>query len=740
MDAEPAHRDPCVDLREAVDLIQRTIIHVANEAEITGRDLNALYRRFGLGLNGNILSSAEVSEVLEHRLKRYLSLVDRNLMTDLFTRIRRYLLYTHLKTGSDIKDVWNVIARGREELRQLDNRNGPHNYSELSIATLIKMSIILAWMRLCGSVHDDFTSSRQVAREEWEYARTILYIENIVPSCRVLYGELEDKELIMATLFDRIEHRIRIYGPSIFLVEILYEYRKTFVSRRQVFGPAQLSVRKFLLMLSIKLATADVARPDRANRPSSELKSVIHKMSNALLNLVSVRDDSPFRFMFVGDPIEYFQRVVIQDTLYKDFQYVPQAMLILLENILRPHERKVLEEMNLTLVELVTISRAIIEEALRQLGSPEGPTMRIAAEDIIETLQGGGTPSEKVHTYINKMRSNRPLNEHFNNPMDMLHVNSDSEWLIPETPGGDTYFVPLPSIQCFGLYDKVLGQLGNNGGFLDVGLDFEAFVRSYIGQQVSTTVYTGKFVYQGQVFETDGALVIGNHVILLECKTKPIRRDSRSGLIAQLLIDFANSYIYSQLQAYRCEAAFREGNLLALYPADSRDSDVLGGRCTPSVVLSLPENPLFTRITCTPTSYGSFNEPILCSNILEAVAMYDFRTTVPNLERSFDDLADTKSKLLRVWEDLKQYYTTSEDQSHFIKDITFYSHFMPFALLYILLDRNVSQRQPLERLRSYSHSQAQSYDVLSIMDMINDNPDQIFGRILRKQTNGPIIL
>lgn len=58
--------------------------------------------------------------------------------------------------------------------------------------------------------------------------------------------------------------------------------------------------------------------------------------------------------------------------------------------------------------------------------------------------------------------------------------------------------------------------------------------------------------------------------------------------------------------------------------------------------------------------------------------------------------------------------------------------------MFVLMERNASKRQPFERLLSYSHSQSEKYDVLSILDIINGNSDQIFGRILRKQTNGPI--
>lgn len=710
-------QDKTFDLMRAKILMQRAIDFSKRKLTPYRHDLIAGYKRFGLQSDGNSWSSVKISNVLNQRLHRYIKNFDGEEFNRFLVRMRKYLLYCHLKEGEDVAGIWNVLALCRAEFRSLKEhrRQFSRAFTQMD---LIKITMLATWIMQYASHTDYFALSPHVDKEEWIYARTVVYIERIIPESIVDYGDLQNVEEIVKAPFERIEKRIHIFGPAMFVNEILKEYRRTFNRKYQMFSASDVSVRKFLLLLGIKAATS-LDTCQRKPRPSENLKQIIFRMSCALLNLYAVRTDNPFRFLFFDDPVKHFQEIVLHDTIYKDFQYPPDGMLVLLDFVLSANEERLIRNVGLTVSEFITITKAIIDEAYQQLDSSVEPSYRISPEKIMQRLQRKSISFEKVESYFSKLACHYPLNKDFDNPVDMIHVNSDSEWLIPEYPEANTYFLPLPSIDCFGLYDKVLSRMGDNGGFLGFGDEFEELVRRWMQEQFQTPVHTGRFAYNGQAFETDGVLIDGNHVILLECKTKPIRRDSRSGLIAQLLIDFANAYIYSQLQAYRCEAAFRTGKLV-LYPKNTRDPDVVDGRVTPCAILTLPDNPQFIRISCTPSSFGTFNEPVVSSHILHAVAQYEFCTAVPELEINFAVLHDTREKLLSVWEDLDPYYIYdgNEDKFH---NITFYSYFIPFPLLFILTERNRSRKKPLERLLTFSHSQSNSYDVFAIMDLIQGN-------------------
>ncbi|WAH42399.1 hypothetical protein NZD89_02520 [Alicyclobacillus fastidiosus] len=698
-----------MDIKKLAETIDRIATHAECRLNMHqgSVDLDQIYEFFRVKpANENIRTTKEVLDVVEQRLQRRIKHIDAIELRQVIDELKKYYLYRHIKVGDDVRTIWNYIERFSEYVRPNpeDTRNKGNPISDV---TLTKIIILTVWITRLGHNYDRFEHSQRLHPELWRYAYTVLYVEDHVKEALIENGILQNREEVALILFARIESRVLQYGSVRFLDHMLSEYKSTFDAETDLFAPTQKVTRKFLYHLAIKMATTTDA-PVGKGYP--ETIGVIENIASVLLNLYDFRIDNQFQLMFLNEPIPYFQKSVFHDALYKDFQYPPESTLVMLDSILDSYQDKIEAIVGIDKQSFMIISREIIAMAIQYLKSP-GALPRLAGDELCKRLRKK-VQRDVVIAYLTMLSTTKCLNKEFNHPFAIEGIDDDSEWLIHVPNTEFEYFMPLPSIDCFGLYDKIKELLGHPRSW---GEAFERFIQEWMTKQLGEPVHSGKYVFQGQPAESDGVAVVGNHTVVLESKTKPLTRKARSGHIGKLLLDLGGAFIDSQMQAFRTEYVMREG-LLELYDQNSNNKEMVQGKCKPIAEITAPDNAVYTRISCTPFHFGVFTENTVCHNVFQALVRYSFGTTDEDLKDQFVKFEKKRQSLLALFEKLKKAYNARPDNE--LLDMTHRSYFLSFGLLYMLTSPETSSRSASERLLSFGSIQSGDYNSYSILKFI----------------------
>ncbi|WDL98833.1 hypothetical protein [Alicyclobacillus sp. ALC3] len=698
-----------MDIRKLAETIERIALHAQCRANFHkgSIDLDQLYAFFRVKpAHENIRTTKEVFDVVDQKLKRRIKHVDAIELRQVIDELKKYYLYRHVKFGDDVRTTWNYIERFGEYIRPNpeDTRNKGNPISDV---TLTKIIILTVWITRLGHNYDSFENSLRLHPELWRYVHTVRYVEDHVKEAVIVNGILQNRDEVALILFARVESRIRQYGAIKFLERMLSEYKSTFDLETHMFAPTQNITRKFLYHLAIKTTTATDAS---VGKGYPETIGVIEKIASVLLNLYDFRIDNQFQLMFLNDPIPYFQKAVFHDALYKDIQYPPESTLVMLDSILDSYQDKIKEILGIDKQSFMIISREIIAMAIQYLKSP-APLPRLKGDELCNRLRKR-IPRDVVIAYLTALSSTKCLNEEFNHPFAIEGINVDSEWLVPVPHTEFEYFMPLPSIDCFGLYDKIKELLRHPRSWGDA---FERFVRSWMENQLGEPVFSGKYVYQGQPAESDGVVVVENHVIILESKIKPLTRKARSGHIGKLLLDLGGAFIDSQMQAFRMESALRSFTV-ELFDTGCGDKAMLQGKCDPTAEITVPDDAVYTRVSCTPFHFGVFSENTVGHNLFQALVQYSFGTDDEEIKNKFEHFESKRQSLLDIFGELKHAYNARPDNQLF--DMTFRSYFLPFGLLYMLTSPETSERSASDRLRTFGNIQSGDYNSYSILKFI----------------------
>ncbi|WP_103108517.1 hypothetical protein [Brevibacillus reuszeri] len=683
-------------------LIQRTEKRLRFSSEKPG--LDELYYFFRIQpANKDHRSIDEIYDVLQSRLERRTIQVDTRMFREKIEELQRYYLYQHMKFEKDVIHIWNHMGDFLDFVRpskDIEDSRGKE-VSSCELVKIIILSVYLTYVRRRRhSNMNHFEYSKKNSPEIKRYVDTVLYVEKYVSSGCIKEGILLNREEVVAILFLRLEDRIRRYGPLKFMNHMLSEYKKTFDSSTEMFNCSEKLTRKFLYHLALKIVTStDVSE----GKGFPETLEAIENISSVLLDLYDYRIDNQFKLMFLNDPVPYFQKAVFHDALYKDMQYPPESTIEMLDVILDSYREKVKEIIGIDKEAVITISKEILTIAITALKKND-PLPRLTVEELCRRLRKK-VSREEVITYLSSLSCNKNLNSNFSHPLKVMGIDADSEWLVPVPQTDLEYFMPLPSIDCFGLYDKIKGLLGHPSNW---GTVFEQFIQGWMATHLGERVYSGNYVYNGIQAESDGICIIGNHVIILESKIKPLTRVARSGHIGKLLLDLGGSIIESQTQAFRTESALRAGPI-NLYESDCDYKTMINGKRTPLARIEAPKDAVYTRITCTPFHFGVFNESMVCHNIFEAVIKYSFGTDDELLKEGFVNFEKKRKSLLEIFGAL---LTTAYNRNF---AMIYGSSFLSFGLIYMLTSPKTSKKSSLERLLSFGSIQSGDYDSFSTL-------------------------
>jgi len=690
----------------------------SKDVNTIGKDnLSSLYSFVGLETENGCFSRYKAVSYLMDRAVGILENAPLDEAEADLERLMKHYIYRHVRYGDNIGGMLACLYTISEPLRQAANKEVKNRrpLTKREFVTAVKLCIRYAC--ISDTWKDNILEHMEHLKPELlRHAKTLVEVETLVPRAVVDKGELTDKEGIAGTLFRRIEDRITRYGPRKFFEEVLKLYISSYDSKYGVFR-LNSPTGKLLYNLTLKQCTRTDADAVCARAKGSVPLASIDRLARALVGLYDFRIDSQFKLLILNkDPVKYMQEVVFHDALYKELQYPPEAILLILERLLKPHEAKLQDIMSMSIDEFISISGAIIRYSVNEMERGfVNAGLRVGPDDIFTLLsaQGSNITRAKVENYFKVMVTGTALNEKYNHPLDTGGINADSSWLIKADKSSSLLcWLPLPPISCFGLYDRIMGLLG----FPNAGYEFEGFIRNWMHQAFNTEVYSGKYIYNGKVYESDGILVLGCDILLLECKTKPMTRIARSGHIGHAFIDLSKAFLQSTLQAYRCEAAFRTGKL-ELFDSGCKDSDILHGKAAPFITLQLPQSPEFWRISCTTFNFGTFIENAVVKNLLKAFMYHNYRADEEKVQQSIDEFEGYRDELMKVWGDIKQCYAHGGEDRIF-HNITFNTFLMPFGLLYILTSGGLSDKSPMERLRRFKFLQPGNYDIYNALSIV----------------------
>ncbi|WP_424769446.1 hypothetical protein [Paenibacillus sp. sgz302251] len=443
-----------------------------------------------------------------------MSFVDTIMLREKIDEIRSYYVYHHLKFNTNVERIWNYIDAILDYVRpakDVDTNRG----KELTAFSLSKIIMLCVWITLLRSKRLDYgdrlEANKKLHPEVWRYAHTVMYVETHVKEACIKDGLLQNREEVAAILFSRIESRIHSYGPVRFMDHMLVEYKKTFDASTEMFNRLINTTRKFLYHVALKIVTStDV--PEGTGYP--ETLMAIERIASVLLDLYDYRIENQFQLMFIGDPIPYFQKAVFHDALYKDYQYPPESTIIMLDSILDSYRETIVEAFGMDKEAIILISSEILSIAPLALKT-EGPLLRLTASGLYKRLRKQVT-WDVIITYLNRISSSTSLNSNFNRPLEVVGIDADSEWLVPVPAKEYEYFMPLPSIDCFGLYDKMKGLLGHPRSW---GTVFEQFIQQWMATHLGEPVYSGDYVHEGEKGESDGICIVSNRLSYWKAKS-----------------------------------------------------------------------------------------------------------------------------------------------------------------------------------------------------------------------------
>ncbi|WP_339801573.1 hypothetical protein MKY19_07080 [Paenibacillus sp. FSL R5-0744] len=696
-------------VRESAQFIDYIIQHAEKSIRFYSpqtTELDDLYHFFRVQEKSKHAKSLnEITEILRNRLNKRISKLDTALLREKVIELKKFHLYHHLKFKIDISHNYDYLGYfSGFILTAIDELN--NKGKQLSMIRISQIIMLSVWIkRLSHFTFGNFESSKRLDIEYWRYAETVWYVEKHVPKGIIEDGILMNREEVAEELFLRIEKRIQSYGPVRFLEYVLEEYKKAFDSSTEMYNRSNKVTRKFLYNLALKTVTLPSVAEGKGY---PETLKAIEKITEVLLHLYDYLIDNEFQLMFVNDPIPYLQKAIFHDSLYKETQYPPESTLTMLNVILESYREELIERIGIEKEAIMVISREIMSIAISSQQTT-GSENKITADELISRLYKRVSP-DVIVTYLNQLSSTKNLNANFQHPLDVVHIDADSEWLVPVPNKELEYFLPLPSISCFGLYDKIKGLLGHPGDF---GLVFERFIQQWMTTHLGEKVYSGKYIYDGKEAESDGICLVENYVIILESKIKSLTRVARSGHIGKLLLDLGGAFIDSQLQAYRMESALRDGPL-DLFDSDCDYRAMVNGNCKPFTRIETPPNAVYIRISCTPFHFGIFNESIVLKNIFISLIRYSFGTDEDDLKKKFVSFEKKRELLLEIMAKLQKIAYHPER----IQELTHHSHFLSFGLIYMLSCSKTTTKNLAQRLRSLASIQSGDYDTYSILKHI----------------------
>lgn len=529
---------------------------------------------------------------------------------------------------------------------------------------------------------------------DWEYTRSLKYFSDN-------YKIDENLELKTEGIFHNIYSRILKYGSLSFYEQIykkLYnsfdrtEKRIRINNEENTELPTLLNYSLRALSESIEEAEIDIG--DVAYSPDIKKFQELLMDTRHAIRLLDVNNEFDMEFFLSSDESVYLERIMKYSAVYDVHQYVPEGMLFLVRRIIDAYSKQLGEYYSCDSESLCNIIGRLVKSA--QSDFEAGIISKIPFDSV----------SNDEHNILDLMAIKDSLNEEYYVPTQWNKVYSDSEWVIKRH---DAYYIIPPIVSMLGIYDKI----GKALNWVDFGPQIEKAVLDLFQDIMGLKEYSGKYLFENEVYECDAIILGKEYALIIECKRKGISRVARGGTNVNIIENISETYFSSQSQAYRMQRAIESlGKMVEFYPSKCKISAKKSHNAkydkykTKANFMTVKH---FIRISCTGGNFWIASEGGIADHIEKHITEY-------NVERSdskeyIDSFISEKNKLL-----------ASKSNEHEKKIIKLDKLFLSFDKLYDMVikspkfeeggDALLKEIWKLTRIQSKKYDSANHYATL----------------------------
>ena len=365
------------------------------------------------------------------------------------------------------------------------------------------------------------------------------------------YHVNDDLTIDTETVFSGIYSRIADYGAEHFYKRLCQEILNNFdweEGRIQVNNAINQEI-PILWHYVLKALTDEGGHSKENGNGVDTFKKLINDVKQAII-LLDADSENDLTLLFPNQEEGYLERLYRYSAVYDLHQYDVNGMLFLIKRIITAFPDGIENHYGVSSMNLYQILESIV-------GKSQVAFLKNGA-----CVMAGDEFDHKTKDILDKMVANKSLNKKFVNPLQWNLVDDDSEWIIKRD--GFYYILP-PVMSMLGIYDKI----GRALGWKDFGPQIETAVIDLFSGVEGVNVYSGKYLFENEVFECDAIILGQEYALLVECKKKGISRQARGGDKLKALEDLSQTYFSSQKQAYHTHRAILDNNRkLELYPAE----------------------------------------------------------------------------------------------------------------------------------------------------------------------------
>lgn len=638
---------------------EQTIIQTKNQfINIDTNNLEGLYDFCCITPNNNdFLSRAEITSKITDKIS---DIIKRNNLLELYHELDKMIkgyLYDvyknkneYAKEKIELLDLIKVIANS---INITTNSDVIGKWSEKDQEEI--------WRQITSKYvidrrEESFDFFERINENLINYAKTVSRISEIIPDAIIKNGILCNKETVELELFKIIEQQILYFGAYDFYKLLIKKCIELYDHKNNWFF---INDTEIPLLYHIVMKCLTSSKMKQIDNKYKYDESLLRSALKYLIDLQCCRTNKFLGFISMKNPIEYIQDILKHDSIFKLNQYDPYAMIDMVSIVFQKFEEKIMKITKLSLFEIINISKSLIYYVKAHINNLNNEC-EIDAEVINKWMKRKkvSVGIEKVVIYFSIFGTkNTSVNVEYASPLNINKLNDEKVLLIHK---GDTensrYILTLPEVTIVSLYEKLYEIVEYNSS---VGIEYEKAIRSLISRKGEINVYSGKYVWESKVYETDGIAIIGNAVILIECKTKTLVKKSRSGDFISLANDISKSILASLTQAFRCELSFRYNKKISLYNGENvSEKEILNGKIEPSSSLNLPPNPKFYKLSCVSLSYGIINDRIVSQNIIDALTKYEYKdkdgnNSLKGILTEIEDFIDVYNRIKNCYSDNK---------------------------------------------------------------------------------------
>ena len=657
-------------------------------------DLAEAYGRYGLQSDGHTYTSAAVRSHLERELTSVLDKYDLNKLRALVSTIARALIWTWIAK--------NPEDRGAEaEQLQILDLFLQHTKDQVGTpGKLPRMRCVHRVIELVcevsrfgfGTPFEPDKPAFSFQSEYWTVSGT-RHLAQVLPQLRVRHGRFVREDDARSAAADRLVELIAAYPAASFIGRATLAYMNDIENDGflKAISPQETYTRKYLYSLAwlaLKRRSQGIARPSEEQ---------IWKIALALTALDGQPPNmwSYFHMGTVDESLLWLQKVMSHTARYHYAQSSVEGTLFLLDHMLHDDDKAPWRG-----------CKAQLLAGLRQILVVRPDAAPLTWEAVKQAFDTA--PSEVPQALI------RPsfAEENVRFPQDLFNSNVHRYPLRPLRKG--VFAPPVPPLDARAAVEALLtwrhDWSANHANVL--GARFEEAVRAVLARS-GVQVHSGKFVWRRELFDADSVAVVGNTVVIIEAKSKSFTREALGGAVDRALLDLGASFWRPCVQAYRIEAAWRNANILQLYPQDATKERILGGDAQSLVDLPLPDDPRFARFVVTSDDFGIAHNTGVVRNLLLMAARYEFGSTNPHVKARLDQQVNRYLKQAKaIMTELLPYYGRPDSDEAFHK-LTFHTRFMTFSLLFELARLTPEGSSPLTSLINSVFRQAGDHDFVS---------------------------